>query len=180
MKTLSSDKKVRRIAENAVFIVAALMLSFVESIIPIAVLPIPGFKLGLSNIAVTVAAYRLSIKDAAGVSFGRIILTFFIFGNPTALIFSIFGALLSVFSLYITKNSLFLKKFSFIGISVLCAVSHNLGQLTAALRLIGISSLGYTLPLIAASLVYGTLNGIILNLIPDKIYQNKNRTEGSI
>ncbi|MBE6541024.1 MAG: Gx transporter family protein [Ruminococcaceae bacterium] len=180
MKTLSSDKKVRLIAECAVFVGCAMMLSFVEAIIPIAVMPIPGFKIGLANIAITAAAYRLSIKSAAAVSFCRIILTFFLFGNPTSLLFSLFGASLSLVSLQITKKHFFASRFSFIGISVICALSHNVGQLTAALVLIGKASLGYALPLVIASMIYGTLSGIILNILPEKIYINNKRTEGAI
>lgn len=160
-------------AENAVLVAASMILSFIESVIPIAALPIPGFKLGLPNIALTVAAYRYSVKDAVLISLCRIILTFFLFGNPTSFIFSIFGSVLSLTALALTKNRAFSEHFSFIGVSVICALAHNSGQLIASLLLIGDAAFGYTLPLVAASAVYGTLNGVILNLIPDKIYNKK-------
>lgn len=179
MKILSSDNRVRRIAENAALVGAAMMLSFIEAVIPIAALPLPGFKIGLSNIAMTVAAYRYSVKDAASVSLCRIILTFFLFGNPTSLIFSVSGAVLSLTSLAFTKTLSISSRFSFIGVSVICALAHNAGQLIASLMLIGSASLGYMLPLISASAVYGTLNGVILNLIPDKIYNKNNQSEGA-
>lgn len=180
MKTLSSDNTVRRLTSDAALVGCALMLSFVEAVLPIAALPIPGFKIGLSNIAITAAAYRYSVKDAAAVSLCRIVLTFFIFGSPTSLIFSLLGAILSLTALALTKRRFITSRFSFIGISVICALCHNTGQLIAALMLVGSASLSYILPLVIASMIYGTLNGIILNLIPDRIYNKNNRLEGAI
>lgn len=173
MKILSSDKRVRRLAEDSALVCAALLLSFVEAVIPIAVLPIPGFKLGLANIAVLLTAYRCSVTDAAVVSLARILLTFLFFGSPTSLIFSLSGGILVICVLLLLKLTKTAPKFSFIGISVLCAAAHNLGQLTAALALTGTAVLSYLPALAAASLIYGTLTGIILNSLPDKILSNE-------
>ena len=68
--------------------------------------------------------------DAAAVSFCRILISFLLFGNVTSLLFSLFGSALSHLTLAVLKkHNLGL---SFIGISVLCALSHNAGQLAAA------------------------------------------------
>ena len=58
---------------------------------------------------------------------------------------------------------------SFIGVSVLCAAAHNLGQLLAAVVLTGTAVLAYTPALFAASALYGTVNGVILNQMPEFI-----------
>lgn len=174
MKILSSDKRVRRLAQDSALVCAALLLSFVEALIPVAALPIPGFKLGLANIAILLTAYRSSVVDAAVVSLARILLTFLFFGSPTSLIFSLCGGLLVIAVLALLKLTSSSSRFSFIGISVLCAAAHNLGQLLAALTLTGNAVLSYLPALAAASLIYGTLTGSILNALPDKIYHNSN------
>lgn len=177
MKTLSSDKRVRRLAEDSALVCAALLLSFVEAVIPIAALPIPGFKLGLANIAILLTAYRCSVGDAAVVSLARILLTFLFFGSPTSLIFSLSGGILVVAVLTLLKLTKSSPKFSFIGISVLCAAAHNFGQLIAALALTGHAVLSYLPALAAASLIYGTLTGVILNALPDRLYNKSQSTK---
>ena len=147
---------------------AALMLSFIEVIIPLDFLPLPGFRIGLANIAVTVAAYALSPVHAAVVSLLRMIIVFLLFGSPTSFIFSLCGGALVMIALFILKDHS--SRLSFIGISVICATLHNLGQFTAAWFLVGSAVAAYLPFLSLASLVFGTLNGIILNLLPDKIY----------
>lgn len=171
MKILSSDKKIARIAADSAFVCAALALSYLESLIPIQfIIPLPGFKLGLANIAVTVCAFRYSPKDAAAVSLCRILISFLLFGGVTSLLFSLFGAALSCAALILpTKKRIGL---SFIGVSIICALAHNTGQCIAAFILIGRAVLSYVPALLSASLIYGALCGIVLCLIPDKIYKN--------
>lgn len=171
---LSSDKKIARIAADSAFVCAALALSYLESLIPLRIiLPLPGFKLGLANIAVTVCAFRYSVKDAAAVSLCRILLSFLLFGGVTSLLFSLFGSLLSCAVLlpFTKRRGAGRIGLSFVGISLLCALAHNTGQLIAALVIVGRAVLSYIPMLISASLICGALCGIILCLIPDKIYK---------
>lgn len=171
MKTLSSDKRIRRLAEDSSLVCVALLLSFVEAVIPIAALPIPGFKLGLANIAIILTACRCSVADAAVVSLVRTLLTFLLFGSPTSFIFSIFGGFMVIAVLFLLKITKLTSKFSFIGISVISATVHNIGQLIAAVILTGSAVLSYTPALAAASLIYGTLTGIILCAMPSRLYK---------
>jgi len=55
----------------------------------------------------------------------------------------------------------------------MCAFLHNLGQLIAAFILMGDAVLSYIPPLIAASIIYGGINGIILCVLPPQIYRKK-------
>ena len=167
-KTLSSDKRIRIVAVDALLTTAALTLSFIEAIIPLDILPLPGFRIGLANIAITVAAFALSPLHAAVVSLIRIIIVFLLFGNPTSFIFSLSGGILVIIALFILKNHS--SRLSFIGVSVICATVHNLGQFIAAWFLVGSAVMSYLPFLSLASLVFGTLNGIILNLLPRKLY----------
>lgn len=167
MKKLSSDKTVARLAGNAAFLSLALVLSFVESFLPAAVLPLPGFKIGLANLAILAAFYRTeSLANAAVISLCRCLITFILFGNGTALLFSLCGGAMVIGMLGLLKRA---RRFSFIGISAFCAAAHNLGQLAAALLLTGTAVLAYVPALFAASAFYGTVNGVILNLFPEFI-----------
>ena len=67
---MRTDAKTKRLAFDAAFVCLALALSYLESFLPPFVFP--GAKLGLTNIALTVCAYRYSVTDAAAVSFCRI------------------------------------------------------------------------------------------------------------
>lgn len=171
MKTLSSDKKIARIAVDASLAGVALLLSMVEALFPIAALPLPGFKLGLANIAITVAAFRYSYVDAAAVSLVRVIITFLLFGSPTSLLFSLMGGTLVIITLLLIRKTKLSRQLSFVGVSLLCALAHNAGQLIASTWLVGSAVLSYIPALSAASLIYGTINGIILCLLPNKIYK---------
>ena len=57
----------RRTAELGLMLALALILSYVESLIPFS-FGIPGIKLGLPNLAIVFALYRLGWKDACAVS----------------------------------------------------------------------------------------------------------------
>lgn len=170
MKILSSDKRIRRAAVDASLVCAALLFSFVEALFPLGVLPLPGFKAGLANIAILFAAFSLSVPDAAAVSLCRIFLTFLFFGSPTSLLFSLSGGLFVLFILLLLKLFRLTAKMSFTGICVLTALAHNAGQLAAALLLTGTAVLSYTPALLAASLIYGALTGLLLSLLPDRLY----------
>lgn len=170
-KTLSSDKKISAIAADAVLVCVALVLSYIEAVLPLDVIPLPGFRLGLANIAITVAAFRNSPLHAAVVSLARIILVFLLFGSPTSLAFSLCGSALVIAALFILRDHS--SRLSFIGISLICAALHNCGQLIAALLLVGRAVLAYIPFLFIASLIFGSLNGIVLNLIPTKIYNSE-------
>ncbi len=163
----ASDRQVLRVAENAAFLSLALILSFVESLLPAAVLPLPGCKVGLANLAILAVFYRThSIANTAVISLCRCLITFFLFGNFTSLLFSLCGGAMVLGILCLLKR---VRGLSFIGISVLCAAAHNLGQLAAAVCLTGTAVLAYTPVLFAAAAFYGSINGILLNLMPEFI-----------
>ena len=173
MTAWSDENGIRRAAYDSVLLCAALALSYLESLLP---LPLPGMKPGFANIAVTVAAYRYSIRDAALVSLCRVALMFILFGGGASLLFSLLGALCSLLMLCATKHTAH-PRLSFIGISALCALSHNLGQLAAAVIVSGTPALAYAPYLLIASALCGSVNGVILGALPGKLFsQTKNNT----
>ena len=72
-------KNTVRIAWFGVFTALALIFSYVETLIPFQI-GIPGVKLGLANLIVVVALYKMGGKDALLLSVTRIVLSGFIIG----------------------------------------------------------------------------------------------------
>lgn len=163
---MQKDKKTARIAADSAFVVLALALSYLESFVPTF---LPGARLGLTNIALTVCAYKFSVWDSFAVSLCRILISYLLFGNSLSLAFSLCGGAMSLLTLaFLKRHSMGL---SLIGVSVFCAFSHNVGQLVMACLLVGGAALSYALYLVPASLVFGALNGVIMTRIPDKIFK---------
>ena len=102
--------------------------------------------------------YFYGTKEALTVSFMRILLAGFMFGNAFSIIYSLAGGLLSL-----TVMALLRKKggFSVIGVSIAGGVFHNIGQLIIASVIVETFSVMYYVPvLLIAGLVTGLLIGI--------------------
>lgn len=148
----------KQIAEYGLLIALAMVLSYVEFLIPISV-AVPGVKLGLANIVVVFAFYRLGKVEALVISLLRVLLTSFMFGNAFALLYSLSGAALSyVVMLLLLKSG----RFSTVGVGIGGGVFHNIGQLLCAAVLLGTSRLVYYLPVL---LVSGTVAGVAIGLV---------------
>ena len=152
---------VRRAVMSSALLAVSLMLAYAESLMP-QLIPLPGTKLGLSNIAV-MAAFLISPAHAAAVCAGRILISALLFGNPVSFAMSAAGGVLSFITLFILSKC-GAHVFSWIGISVLSAAAHNTGQLAAAALLTGSTAVMYYAPLLAAAAVIcGILTGAIMN-----------------
>ncbi len=146
-----------KVAYFGVFTTLALIFSYVETLIPIQ-FGIPGVKLGLANLIIVIALYRMKLSEAYLLSIVRVLLAGFIFGNYFSIIYSLAGGLLSL-----TVMALLRKKggFSVIGVSIAGGVFHNIGQLIIASVIVETSSVMYYVPvLLIAGLVTGLLIGI--------------------
>ncbi len=160
--SIMSQDKTRRLCLDAMLLCVALMLSYIESMIP-TFLPLPGFRLGLANLVVTVAFCLYTPLDAAVISLMRILVMGILFGSVTSLWFSFMGGLLAFFTLLLLAK--IGRRISFIGLSVICAVAHNVGQLLAAVVLFGSSVILSYLPyLLFAAVLFGGVVGALLNL----------------
>lgn len=147
-----------RVAYFGVFTALALIFSYVETLIPLQI-GIPGVKLGLANLIIVVALYKLNIKEVYTLSVVRVLLAGFLFGNYFSIIYSLAGGLLSVSIMALLKKK---GGFSIIGISVAGGVFHNLGQLVVAMIVVETYSVAYYFPvLLVAGLITGLLIGII-------------------
>ena len=154
----------KKIATSALMIALAMILSFVESQIP-SFFPIPGIKLGLANIAVIFALYRLSIKDDIVVSLIRVVVVSTLFGTSLTLAYSLSGAVLSLLIMVLLKKS---DRFSIVGVSVAGGISHNIGQIIMAIILMHNSVISYYLPFLIIS---GIVTGVVIGLVSAKIVE---------
>lgn len=72
--------KSQKIARYALLTALAMVLSWLESMVPVTA-AVPGVKLGLTNLVVIFALYRMSLRDAAVISGIRVLLVSMTFGN---------------------------------------------------------------------------------------------------
>lgn len=170
--TSSRDTKARRISLDAAFLCFALALSYVEHLVPLSsVIPLPGFKLGFANIAVIAAAYMLSLTDAAVISLSRIAVSSILFGSPSSFVFSLSGGIMAFAAILVGKY-LLTGISGWIGISVIAAACHNIGQLVAAAIMLSSAFVVWYLPmLLTAAALTGTVSGVLLMYTMPIIYK---------
>ena len=152
------NKRTKKLAILAMTISLALILSFVESRIP-AFVAIPGIKIGLANIAVIFALYRLGVREAIAVSIVRVIIVSMLFGSVASLIYSVSGAVLSLSIMILFKK---LTPLTTVSISVSGGVMHNVGQIAAASFMLNTNVILYYLPFLLFS---GTLAGVVIGIV---------------
>lgn len=149
-----------------VFTALALIFSYVETLIPFH-FGVPGMKLGLANLIIVIALYKMGFWEAFLLSIVRVILTGFLFGNYFSIIYSLAGAFLSLLVMAGLKRA---RGFSVMGVSVGGGVFHNIGQLIVAMLVVETFSVIYYVPvLLIAGLVTGLLIGIAANEMLERL-----------
>jgi len=149
-----------RVAYFGVFSALALIFSYIETLIPIH-FGVPGMKLGLANLIIVIALYKMKVREAFLLSVVRVLLSGFLFGNYFSIIYSLAGALLSLSVMAMLKRA---DGFSVMGVSIAGGVSHNIGQLLVAMLVVETFSVIYYVPvLLVAGLVTGLVIGIGAN-----------------
>ena len=146
-----------KVAYFGVFTALALIFSYVETLIPFN-FGIPGVKLGLANLIIVIALYKMKLKEVYLLSVVRVLLNGFIFGNYFSIIYSLAGGLMSLSFMALLKKK---GGFSILGISMAGGVMHNVGQLIIAMIIVETFSVAYYVPvLLISGLVTGLLIGI--------------------
>ncbi|MFR8767277.1 Gx transporter family protein [Eubacterium sp.] len=148
----------KRIANMAMLVALAIIFSYVEFLIPIN-LGIPGIKLGLANLVIVIALYTLELGDVWIISILRILIIGFMFGSGMSIIYSLAGAVVSLIVMTLMKK---INGFSIMGISMIGAVAHNMGQIVVAMFVVENTSILYYVPaLLIAGLITGGIMGIV-------------------
>ena len=159
-----------KVAYYGVFTALALIFSYVETLVPIH-LGIPGVKLGLANLIIVAALYKMSIKEAYVLSIVRVVLAGLIFGNLFSILYSLAGGLLSLTLMYLLKKT---GKFSVMGISMAGGVFHNIGQMIMAAIVLESLSITYYFPVL---LVSGVLTGFVIGVLSNEMLKRLNKLQ---
>ncbi|NMB97401.1 MAG: Gx transporter family protein [Clostridiaceae bacterium] len=131
------------------------------------VIPIPGIKLGLANIVTIFALFYIDIKSALIISILRCIIAAMLFGGIYSFLFSLSGALISLFVMSILMEG-YNRYFSIFGISIGGAAAHNIGQIiVASVLLKSMAVLPYLSLLLFSSLITGALTGYVSGKLID-------------
>jgi len=148
----------KKVAYFGVFTALALIFSYVEALIPFHI-GIPGIKLGLANLIVVIALYKMGAKEAFCLSVVRIVLSGFLFANLFSIIYSLAGGVLSLAVMVLLKKC---GTFSVYGVSMAGGVFHNIGQIMVAMAVVESFSVAYYIPVL---LVAGILTGLVIGIV---------------
>lgn len=158
--------RARTVAALAMASALALILSYLESLVPLSV-AVPGVKAGLANIVILFMLYRVGLKEAAAVSGVRLLWVAILFGSFLTFLYSLAGAVLSLCVMAPMKKS---GLFSAVGVSVTGGVMHNVGQIIVAVLVMGTAQIAYYMPVLMISgVVSGVLVGVVSAILIKKI-----------
>lgn len=136
----------------------ALICSYVEALIPVPI-GIPGVKPGLANIVMVCILYRSGERDAAFISFTRVLLAGFFFGSLYSILYSLAGAALSLLVMALIKRT---NALHLISVSAAGGVAHNIGQFLVAAFVVENYRILYYLPVL---FVVGMATGILIGVV---------------
>ena len=153
--------ELKKYTRLSLLIALSVVLSLIESVIPIFNGYIPGLKFGLANTIILFVLYKYTVKDSLYVSIIRVLIVGVLRTGLFSInfFFSLSGAILSIVMMYICKKT---TKLSIVGISVIGSIFHSLGQIIIAIISIKNINMIYYLPwLLLFSIPTGIITGII-------------------
>lgn len=161
--------KTKNIALYGMLAATALLASYVESRIPV-FFAVPGMKLGLTNVLVLIALYRLGNRGAMAVNLLRILLSSILFGSLVSLWYSLAGGMLSTLVMIVFRHF----HFHTVTTSVLGGISHNIGQILVAVLLVQTVAVGWYLVILwftgmASGALIGILGAELLKRLPKSV-----------
>ena len=165
--------KTKKITQIALLVSIALIIHVVEAQIP-PIVPVPGVKLGLSNIITVLALYLLKKREAVLVVLLRVILSSMFSGSFSSFLYSAAGSVLSL-CVMLPLSSALPAKFMYL-LSILGAAVHNLGQILVAMLVTQTPGLIMYLPvLILSGCIAGLFTGLCATAVFDRL--NKARAK---
>ena len=152
----------RRIAFLALLVSLGMILSYLESLLPV-FYGVPGMKPGLCNILIVFLLYASGSGQALGVNLIRIFLTGLLFGNPYSIAYSLSGGIISLAVMTGLKKS---GLFSVFGVSMAGGIAHNLGQIIIAVILIENYRIFLYFPVLTVS---GCITGFFVGFLSSSV-----------
>ena len=177
MKTRKTNNRsglALRAAGYGILIALALALSYLEAQLPV-FFAVPGMKLGLTNIVVLLALYRMGNVSAMSVNVLRIVLVSLLFGGFSPMLYSLAGGMLSTAVMMLLKKT---GRFSVIAVSIAGGVSHNIGQILVAVLVLNTAGIAWYLAvlwitgMITGALI-GLLGGLLIKRLPETIFKKQ-------
>ena len=161
---MRKSSSVKNITTIGILLALALTLSFVEMLItPLLALP-PGVKIGLANLVSMFALISLGFSEALFITILKSVFVMLMKG-PVAFAMSITGGLFSIVAMFIIMKIL-KEKNNFIPISIIGAVSHNIGQILMASIILGSKFvILYLNVLLISGVVVGVMTGVLFNAL---------------
>ena len=157
------NKTAAKVSLMGLLFALAMTFSYLESMIVIPGMP-PGIRLGLSNLVTMYCVFFLGVSNAYTLAVLKA-LSVLLMRGPTGALLSLLGGLISVtvmlLLLHLKGNSL-----SYLVISILGAIGHNMGQLLGASMLTGTTLTLYYFPvLILSGVGMGLVTGLVLKTV---------------
>lgn len=153
----------------AVFLAISIVLSIIESLIPVLNGSFFGIKIGLANIVFVYILYKYSFKDALLISILRVFLVGIIRTGifNSIFLFSLAGAVFSIVFMYIFKN---ITKLSVVGISIIGSISHMMAQLICTSIFISNFNFVTIVPIVLIiSCFTGIITGLLSKILIEKV-----------
>ncbi len=158
--------KAKKLALLGLLTAIALTIFMIEAHIP-PLVPIPGVKLGLSNIITVFAVFVIGSREGALVLAARIFLGAVFAGNFSTIFYSAAGGVCAIGVTIGLKKILTPKQLWVAG--CLGAVAHSIGQMGAAIAISGTLGLAFYLPvMIACSIVTGLFTGLCAQVLVNR------------
>ena len=163
------------IAKLGLLTAVALVLGYVEHLLPIT--GIPGVKLGLANTVLLYALYLLDVPSAILLMILKVGLSGLLFGGVTAMLYSFAGGVVSLIAMLLARR---MKGLSVVGVSVLGAVAHNVAQLSVACFVVETRAILAYLPvLLLSAAITGVLTGLVARYTFRGLNPNAAKAPGS-
>ena len=149
--------KTKKLTQMAMLTAIALTIFMVEAQIP-ALVPVPGVKIGLSNIVTVFAVFAMGPKEAAAILFARVFLGAIFAGNFSTIFYSAAGGALAILVTIFLRKILTEKQLWVAGI--MGAIAHSVGQMAMAVAITQTVGLVSYLPMmIVCSIITGLFTG---------------------
>lgn len=148
--------KTRTLARLALLTAIALVLGYVEHLLPVT--GVPGVKLGLANTVLLYAVFLLDKRSAALLMILKVLLSGLLFGGVSAMLYSLAGGVVSLAVMLLSRR---ISGISPVGVSILGAVGHNVGQTAVGCLMVGVRAmLAYAPVLLLSALLTGLVTGV--------------------
>ena len=171
-QTGAGTLKLKKTIRLALLTAVSLVLFVLENQIP-APIPVPGVKLGLGNVIVVAVLFLYGRREALALLAVKVLLSALLTGNLGALAYSAAGGLLSWGGMCLLRD--LLRPGQLWVASVLVAMLHNLGQLSAAVLIAATPGLWAYLPvLLLSGMVTGFFTGVAAQTVVKRLRGHRN------